>query len=102
MPKCTKIKGVVEFKRCVVLRAPELYADEAFVAWLNDPKTAVATWHTSGTPGEYSDIFMHVDIPEGSDSDMPEHCWQLIMDKLTAGGYPRGTSLVVWLQNVED
>lgn len=66
------------------INAPELFQDAAFLEWLNNPKTIVFTWHPKGeSPDEWSDVIVGIDPSlngEGSDSDMPEHCWDALVD----------------------
>lgn len=69
--------------RSLVLHWPEVFEDQDFVSWLNNASPK-ATWHRTGTPGEFSDVFVLVDSSlngEGSDSDMPEHVWNAIVDQ---------------------
>lgn len=67
----------------LVLNAPHLFKDPAFVAWLNGPAPKF-TWHKAGDePHEWSDVVVLVDPSfngEGADSDMPEHCWNEIVE----------------------
>lgn len=86
----------------VRINAPELYKDEDFVAWLNDETRNQATWHVKGQePGEFSDIFMTFDgTADGSDSDMPEHCWEMLCEVLSAKGLDTAECLV-WLSNLD-
>lgn len=89
--------------RSLRLHCPEIFEDPAFVEWLNadEPK---ATWHTSGLPGEFSDVFVLVDPSlngEGSDSDMPEHIWSLLMEQCRKTFHPdNDCHIVVWLSPV--
>jgi len=68
------------------INAPELRTNPAFVEWLNLASggkgngPCAATWHRAPNGpipiGEYSDLFVWKDKGrEGSDSDMPEECW---------------------------
>lgn len=95
----------------VRINAPEIFADEQFREWLNEvtangrkgyPGDRIASWHWPGhEPDEYSDIFMVVDGPDGSDSDMPEHCWEMIVEAVARAipnSYPE---CIVWLTSVE-
>lgn len=66
----------------MTINAPTFFADPAFVDWLNSP-TAKFTLHRGGHPHEYSDTIVMVDSSlsgEGSDSDMPAHIWNQIID----------------------
>lgn len=65
----------------LVLNVPEFFADESFVAWLNNGSPKF-TLHKAGAPSEWSDVIVLVDpslTGEGSDSDMPEHLWNIVM-----------------------
>lgn len=68
----------------LVLNVPQLFAHPDFQAWLNDGKPKF-TWHQVGAPGtptEWSDVVILVDPSlngEGSDSDMPEKAWEVVM-----------------------
>lgn len=67
--------------RSLVIHWPEAFKDPDFLSWLNNASPK-ATWHSTGTPGEFSDVFVLVDSSlngEGSDSDMPEHIWTAIV-----------------------
>lgn len=72
----------VSLCRGVVINAPEFFADPDFRAWLNNGG-AKFTWHKIGEPvSEYSDVIVLIDpglTGEGSDSDMPEHIWDEII-----------------------
>ena len=77
-----------------------------FMGWLNEQARnhEIATWHKPGEePGEYSDIFTYVDMcedhAEGSDSDMPEECWDRLISHLRGAGITSG-SVIVWLKNM--
>ena len=99
-----KIEGRAEIRKCAVIYAAALYRDPAFVAWLNKRTgDGMATWHTGGKPGDYSDVFIHVALPDdGSDSDMPEHCWKAILEVLRESGFEDQEEILVWLQNMEN
>lgn len=87
----------------VRINAPELYRDPEFVAWLNDPDHIQATWHRKGKPpGDYSDIFLTFSAlnEDGSDSDMPRHCWEQLCGWLRQAGVRQ--DCVVWLSNIQD
>lgn len=66
------------------LNVPEFFADEDFMAWLNNgiPKF---TWHQGGEEAnEYSDVIVLVDPSlngEGSGTDMPEDFWSEIVSE---------------------
>ena len=98
-----QIVGKPAQRKCVVLHAAELYRDKAFMTWLNKGTgTGVATWHTLGAAGCYSDVFIHVALPyDGSDSNMPKHCWRAILDALKRAGFEEHEEVLVWLQNME-
>lgn len=73
--------GAVRIGRSLVLNAPEIFADAAFLRWLEAP-AAKFSWHRGGKPDEWSDVVVLVDpslTGEGSDSDMPKHVWDRIM-----------------------
>ena len=77
----------------LVLDAPQAFAREDFMAWLNDPQNRVATWHRKGEQaGDYSDVVVHVDSNyEGDSSDMPGDIWKAICDeayRAHCGGRP--------------
>lgn len=95
----------------VRINAPEIYADDQFAEWLNTvtangrkelPGFRTASWHWPGhEPGEESDIFMLVDGPDGSDSDMPEHCWQIILEAVSRAIPNTYPECIVWLTNLD-
>lgn len=66
----------------LVIKAPQFFADQAFMTWLNgdEPKF---TWHQGDpTAGEYSDVVVCVDPSlngAGTDTGMPEHIWDQIV-----------------------
>lgn len=63
------------------LNVPELYQNSAFVAYLNDTRNTLATWHSRpDVPGEFSDCFVTYDHGGGSNSDMPrwDHLCELV------------------------
>lgn len=67
--------------RGLVINAPELFQDPAFVDWLNN-KEPKMTWHQGGRPHDFSDVVVMVDptfTGEGTDSDMPAHCWDRVV-----------------------
>lgn len=95
----------------VRINAPTIFADQAFQEWLtrvtlhgrrNAPGHRTATWHWPGKPpGENSDIFMLVKSPDdGSDSDMPSHCWERIIRALEAVFPEPRWECIVWLTNM--
>lgn len=76
----------VQLTQSMLLNVPQLFADSAFVAWLNNGKPKM-TWHAGGTPTEWSDVIVMVDpslTGEGTDSDMPEYAWDLILQACRA------------------
>lgn len=99
------------FLPLVRINAPEIYADGQFAEWLNTvsangrkelPGCRTASWHWPGhEPGEESDIFMLVDGPDGSDSDMPEHCWQMILEAVSRAIPNTYPECIVWLTNLD-
>ncbi|KVP65657.1 hypothetical protein WJ96_04625 [Burkholderia ubonensis] len=71
----------IELCSAIVINAPEVFKNPDFQAWLNSDNPKF-TWHRGGTPGDWSDVVVMVDpglSGEGSDSDMPEHIWNLIV-----------------------
>lgn len=72
------------FIRGISINVPEFFRDPEFLAWLNNPDNRVFTWHKKGEePGDYSDVVVTLEgdlSGEGSDSDMPEYCWDLILE----------------------
>lgn len=65
----------------ITVNAPEFFADEQFIQWLNNGEPKM-TWHKGEQPNEWSDLVVLVDPDlegEGSDSDMPEHIWDQIV-----------------------
>ena len=90
--------------KALVIDAPAFFRNLEFVAWLNNGETKL-TMHQGGEPGEYSDIVVLVDPSlngEGSDSDMPEECWNQLVaacrKEFNPGG---GYHIMVWLRNLE-
>lgn len=64
------------------MNAPEFFKDPEFIAWLNNGDRKF-TWHPGGAPSDHSDVIVLVDPSlngEGSDSDMPEHIWEQIVE----------------------
>lgn len=82
------------------ISAPEVFSNAKFVEWLNGDGRA-ATWHDGGVPNEYSDVMVLVDPSlngEGSDSDMPDDVWDMIVDECRKAFSPsNGFHIVVWL-----
>lgn len=101
--------GLVEERRCVRINAPLIFQDPEFVAWLNSQECHVATWHKKGgKPGQHSDCFMTIcydsqsnDCAEGSDSDMPTHCFEAIVKSMYSCGIHEYEG-VVWITNLEE
>lgn len=84
---------------CLRINVPDLFEDEDFVAWLNHPESIIATWHVKGQKSnDYSDIYVSYDNGEGSDADMPEHCWDLICKICEEEGFRHG---ILHLTNLE-
>lgn len=66
------------------VNAPQVFADPAFMAWLNNGSSKF-TWHTKGNSvaDEFSDVVVCVDPSlsgEGDSSDMPEYIWNMIVE----------------------
>ncbi len=78
---------------CRKVNMPGLKHDRAFRAWLNNAKTNAMTWHTKNNPiGDFSDVAVWVDTNgEGSDSDMPKHVWDRIVEAMA------GTCGLCWI-----
>ena len=88
----------VERYPCLRLDVPELYKDKEFMAWLNSDKNNIATWHQGGKPNDFSDVFIWYDSEwEGSDSDMPEHCWEALVKLFEDNNFQGG---IAWLVNI--
>src|SRR5690349_6171909 len=78
-----------DFVPLVRVNAPAIFADREFQDWLNrvtlhgrpeSPGHRTASWHWPGhAVGVESDLFMVVEYPDGSDQDMPRHCWDRII-----------------------
>ena len=91
----------------LVINAPHFFKDPAFAAWLNnqDPKF---TWHKPGDePHEWSDVVVLVNPSlngEGNGSDMPEHCWEEIIQtcKLRLINLRTSMHIMVRLTNLEE
>lgn len=66
----------------LVLNVPHFFKNPQFVEWLNNDHPKM-TWHKKGTmPTEWSDVVVLVDPSlngEGSDSEMPQECWDEII-----------------------
>lgn len=83
----------------LVFDVPELFQDQAFIAWLENGSPKIA----SKEEGVWTQLLVLVDPSlegEGSDSDMPEHCWEVIL--AACRGYYRpssGPHLMVLLRN---
>lgn len=96
----------------ICLNAPGIYGDAEFQEWLNsvslhgrpnEPGNRIATWHWPGKPpGNDSDIFMRVSRDDGSDSDMPSHCWYAIVRALDAVFEERHWECILWLSNMRE
>jgi len=101
-----------DFVPLVRINAPGIYADRDFQDWLNRvtlegrpnaPGHRTATWHWPGHEvGEESDVFMVVEYPDGSDQDMPSHCWERIIAAVSAVFDRTYWECVVWLTNIPD
>lgn len=70
--------------RGLVINAPWVFEDPAFMAWLNNGSSKF-TWHIKGNAvaDEYSDVVVCVDPTlsgEGDASDMPEYIWKMIVE----------------------
>jgi len=84
---------------CLRLNAPALFKDKEFIEWLNSDESNVATWHQGGEPDDFSDVFTWYDSNgEGSDSDMPEHCWKSLVKVFEDNNFQGG---IAWLTNLE-
>lgn len=97
----------MEIHNCkgLVLHVPEFFEDKAFMAWLNDKSKIKLTWHQGGRAGDFSDTVVCVDpalTGEGSDSDMPEHIWEKIMEACKSQFKPNQTDyhIMVRLVNI--
>ena len=94
------------------INCPELFASGLFRSWLNRVASSecaknrmfpTATWHVPGeVPNEVSDVFMVVDGPEGSDSDMPLLWWDRIQCAIKAVLGDPCPECLVWLTNLEE
>jgi hypothetical protein len=101
----------IQVAKALVINAPEIFKDPAFQGWLNSD-LAKFTWHKPGTPvSEWSDVVTLIDPTfngegiggEGSDSDMPEHIWNQLVQacKDTFGTNGGNTHIMVRLTNLE-
>ena len=94
-----KEQSSIKYYSCMKLNFPELYQDEKFMTWLTGRHhSAIATWHEGEGANEFSDIFIWYDHGEGSDSDMPEHCWDALRKVAKEEGFEEG---MIWLTNLE-
>ena len=81
------------------INMPDMFADDEFLAYLNDPANNLATWHRKGdSPHEFSDCFVQYDDGDGSHSNMPEKWWALICEICEAEGFTAG---LLHLTNLE-
>lgn len=66
------------------MNVPEFFMAKDFLAWLNNDERRF-TWHNRGSePDDYSDVVITLDPSlngEGSDTDMPEWCHEIIMNE---------------------
>lgn len=94
----------------LTINAPEIFARDDFMSWLNNPETRCFTWHRLGQPAsEYSDVVVLVDSSyEGDSSDMPDDIWRAICEA-TYGVYggaelplAKGSHVTVRLTNLAD
>jgi len=68
--------------QALVVNAPQFFDDPEFQTWLMDG-TRKFTWHQGIKPDEWSDTIVLVDPSlngEGTDSEMPEHIWDQIVE----------------------
>lgn len=74
------------------INMPDMFADEEFIDYLNDPDNVLATWHHKGdpNPAETSDCFIQYDNGEGSNSDIDEKWWNLIVKICEEQGFTHG------------
>lgn len=101
------METIMEISRtnALVINAPEFFEDPAFVDWLNSAQPKF-TWHDGGTPSENSDVVVLVDPSlsgEGSDSDMPEHIWNLLVQACKDHFRPTvqvTDHIMVWIKNL--
>ena len=86
--------------RYVQINVPEWFARKDFMAWLNNPESGVATWHTLGKPAcEGSDVFMTFDHGDGSEFEadgFPADIVQMIKENFVEEGH-----LLLWLTNFQ-
>lgn len=100
-----------EIATLVKINAPDWYERADFVAWLRGKAGTgppPATWHSpeNEEPGEYSDVFVTIELGspvmsfgEGSDSDMPADIWDELCQVVEAAGVQYG---LVWVSNIEE
>jgi len=87
------------------IEAANFFQDPAFVVWLNVQQPPKFSWHQGGAPTSGSDVVVLVDPSlsgEGSDSDMPEHIWDSIVEECRRHFLPNssnGVHIMVWLVN---
>ena len=71
----------VKRAQSLVVNAPSLFKDPAFIAWLNNGQTKF-TWHEGGEPTEHSDVVVLVNPASDFDGteahEMPDHAWEFI------------------------
>lgn len=82
----------VESGVALVLYAAHFFKDPAFVEWLKNPQPKF-TWTKNGCIDEWSDVVVLVEpalTGEGSDSDMPEHIWDQIINICRTNTPPGG------------
>lgn len=100
--KAARVNGLKLF-------VPDLFANKAFLTWLNSSQCM--TWHNRNsnlaiTDDDYADIAIFIDpsmTGEGSDSDMPFHDEVVSRVKAEIGDGPfPGGHIVVILTNVAD
>lgn len=72
----------VQPSKSIVIDAPEFFADAQFKEWLENGEPKF-TYYQGGEIDEWSDVVVLVDPGlngNGSDSDMPEHIWDQIVE----------------------
>ncbi|AJF08322.1 hypothetical protein GSUB_17435 (plasmid) [Geoalkalibacter subterraneus] len=87
------------------ISAPHWFSDPAFAKYLEENSgEGLASWHRAAEPepGEFSDVFVAVDPAsdgEGSDSDMPEHIWEQIVEAVRSNPQfgQHDSHVVVWI-----
>ena len=90
----------------LVIHCPDWFSRTDFQAWLNAPGPRM-TWHTRGkAPDEWGDVVVWVDPGlqgEGTNSDMPEDLWALILAACRdAGLHGQSEHIPVRLTNLVD